>query len=119
MIIGIGFLTGILSGLFGIGGGIILVPLLVFLLGFQQSTASGISLVALLLPVGILGAYEYYRSGRLTVEHMRFGLIVAVGIFFGAFFGAKIAGWLPEVALRRSLAVLMAGVAVKVWLSTV
>ena len=59
-----GIATGVCSGLFGIGGGVILVPILVMLLKFPQQTASGISLIALLLPVGGLGVLEYYRAGK-------------------------------------------------------
>lgn len=114
----LGGITGILSGLFGIGGGIILVPLLVFLMGFTLPTASGTSLVALLLPVGALGAYEYYKAGKITLEHVKYGGLIAVGIFFGTFLGAKLATALPEVLLRKFLAVFLLLVAVRVWFST-
>ena len=115
IILGLGGITGIFSGLFGIGGGIILVPLLMFVLGYSQATASGTSLVALLLPVGLLGAVEYYRAGKIAPEHIRYGFMIAAGIFVGAFFGAKLATILPTHVLRKALSIFLAGVAIKVW----
>jgi len=114
----LGGITGILSGLFGIGGGIILVPLLIFLLGFSLPAASGTSLVALLLPVGALGAYQYFKAGKITADHIRYGGLIAIGIFFGTFAGAKVAGLLPELILRKLFAVFLFLVALKVWFST-
>ena len=63
----IGLLAGVLSGVFGIGGGVVIVPALIFLAGMLPITATGTSLAALLLPVGALGAYEYYRKGHLQI----------------------------------------------------
>ena len=114
----IGICTGILSGIFGIGGGVVLVPLLILFLGYEQHVASGTSLVALLLPVGLLGAIEYYRAGKLTPENVKFGFIIALGLFVGTFFGARIAVHLPADTLRRSFAVFLVLVAAKLWLST-
>ena len=113
----IGFLVGIFSGVFGVGGGVILVPILVLLFGYSQIAATGTSLVALLLPVGALGVYEYHRSGRLDYSNIRMGLIIAVGLFFGAFFGAKVAASLPEQVLRRSFAAFLVVIAGKLWWS--
>lgn len=113
----IGALVGVCSGIFGIGGGVILVPILVLGFGFAQITATGVSLTALLLPVGALGVWEYWRSGRLTSADVRVGLLIAVGIFLGTFVGARLAGHLPENVLRKGFAVLMAGVAIKLWLA--
>lgn len=111
----IGAAAGIASGLFGIGGGIIIVPALVLLFGFTQQAASGTSLVAFLLPVGILGVWQYYRSGLIGAEHLRFGLLIAAGIFVGTFFGARLAGMLsPEVG-RKVFAVFLLLVSAKLW----
>lgn len=110
-----GVLAGICSGLFGIGGGIVLVPFLVYVLGYSQVTASGTSLVALLLPVGLLGVLAYYQSGKIGPENIKAGLIIALGLFAGAYVGARIAIGLPELVLRRAFAVLIVFAAVKLW----
>jgi uncharacterized protein len=111
----IGVATGILSGLFGIGGGLIIVPALVWL-GFTQHAASGTSLVALLLPVGLLGVLEYYQSGKIGMDNIKFGLLIAVGLFVGAFFGSKISIAMSGNLLRKSFAVLMGFMAIRLWL---
>jgi hypothetical protein len=84
----IGFAAGIASGMFGIGGGAIIVPLLVILLGYSQVAANGTSLVALLLPVGIFACWTYYRAGKLRP---RIALACALGLALGFWFGARIA----------------------------
>lgn len=84
----IGFIAGIASGMFGIGGGAIIVPALVILLGYSQVAANGTSLVALLLPVGIFACITYYRAGKLIP---RIALACAAGLVLGFWFGARIA----------------------------
>ena len=111
----IGVAAGILSGLFGIGGGLIIVPALVWL-GFTQHAASGTSLVALLLPVGLLGVYEYYQSGKIGMDHIKFGLLIAVGLFIGAYFGSKISISISGDLLRKGFAVLLGFMAIRLWL---
>ena len=110
LLIGVG--AGVLSGLFGIGGGVVIVPALIFISGFAPVTATGTSLGALLLPVGALGAYEYYRKGHLQIGA---SLWVAVGLFFGAWLGAKLANQLTPVQLRRGFAVFLVLVAGRMW----
>ncbi len=109
----IGLAAGVLSGLFGVGGGLIIIPGLLFL-GFTQHEASGTSLVALLLPVGILGAMEYYLSGKIAVDHVRYGLLIALGLFFGAFLGSKISVSIPSLVLKKSFGVLLFVVSLKI-----
>lgn len=94
----LGVVAGVLSGLFGIGGGIVIVPALVMFGRMDLKHASAVSLGALLLPVGILAAHEYYREGYLKVSH---SLFIAVGLLFGALGGAKIAMGLEPVILKR------------------
>ena len=110
----IGVAAGVLSGLFGIGGGVVIVPALLYVARMSQITATGTSLGALLLPVGALGAWEYYRTGDLDV---RAALMIAIGLFFGAFFGAKLAHLLTAVQLKRAFAVFLVLVAVRIWTS--
>ncbi|NTU97962.1 MAG: sulfite exporter TauE/SafE family protein [Chlorobiaceae bacterium] len=110
-----GILAGILSGMFGVGGGIIIVPLLMLAFGMPQLHATATSLVALLLPVGLFGVLEYYRSGKIPPENIRLGLFIAAGLFAGAFFGAKIALYLPGRILQKTFAVFLGIVALRLW----
>lgn len=112
--IAIGFFSGILSGLFGIGGGVVIVPALIFLARLTPLTATGTSLAALLLPVGALGAWEYYKKGHLDVPA---ALFVALGLFVGAWIGARLAQHLSPVQLKRAFAVFLVLVAGRMWFS--
>jgi uncharacterized membrane protein YfcA len=96
LIVGLG--AGVLSGMFGIGGGVIIVPALVALLHFDQKQAVGTSLAALLLPVSLGAVISYYQSGLLDLA---VALFVALGLVGGAFAGAKIALSLPSVTVKR------------------
>lgn len=113
----LGLVTGTLSGLFGIGGGVVIVPFLVLVYGLTQQTASAVSLVALLFPVGLLGVYEYYRTGFLSSPNIQMGLCIASGMFVGTFFGARIATQLPAETLRKIFAVFLVLIATKLWLT--
>lgn len=108
----IGLAAGVLSGVFGIGGGVVIVPSLIFLAKMAPITATGTSLAALLLPVGALGAYEYYRKGHLQLSS---ALWIALGLFLGVWFGAKIAHHLSPLQLRRAFAVFLVLVAGRMW----
>jgi uncharacterized membrane protein YfcA len=110
LLIGLG--AGLLSGVFGIGGGVVIVPALIFLGRMQMQTATGTSLAALLLPVGALGALAYYRAGHLDAQA---AVLVALGLFLGAGGGARLALLLPASTLRRAFAVLLALLAVRMW----
>lgn len=107
--IGIGLVAGVLSGLFGIGGGIIIVPALVFL-GLEQHVATGTSLAALLMPVGILGVFEFARRQQIKVPY---AAGIALGLIAGVYVGARIAGHVGGVTLRRSFAVLLIAAAAR------
>lgn len=110
----LGTLAGLLSGLFGIGGGLIIVPALTVFLKLEFKEAAGTSLAALFLPVGGLGAYTYWRDGQ--VNFLWAGLL-ALGLLVGAFFGARLALHVPSVALERAFGVLLiaTGVRFVVW----
>jgi uncharacterized membrane protein YfcA len=112
--IAIGFAAGILAGLFGVGGGLIIVPALVLLVHFTPITAIGTSLGALLLPVGALGVWEYYRRGHLNIPA---ALFIAIGIFVGALLGAKLAHQMSPFQLKRAFAVFLVLVAGRMWFS--
>lgn len=81
----LGLTSGVFVGLFGIGGGAIMVPAMVLLLGLDQKMASGTSLAAQILPIGLLGAIVYYRNGNLNIPH---ALLLAGGLLIGSLFGA-------------------------------
>jgi len=101
---GIGLLAGVLSGLFGIGGGIVIVPLLVLVVGLTTTQAAGTSLAALLLPVGALGALEYWRGGFVDLG---FAALLAVGLLVGAYLGARLGISLPVEVVQRGFGVLL------------
>ncbi len=109
----IGLGAGILSGIFGIGGGIVIVPALIYLAKFQPQQASGTSLAVLVLPVGaLIGAATYYRAGQLDIKA---ALIIAAGLAVGAAVGSQIATNVDPTMLRKGFAVMMAVMAVKMW----
>ena len=110
----IGLTAGVVSGLFGVGGAILIIPGLVLLLGLSQHAAQGTSLAALLLPVGFLGALQYYKRGEVNVPY---AAIIAIGLFFGAFLGAKLAGTMGDLALRRAFGVFLLLVAARLLFS--
>ncbi|HET7598885.1 MAG TPA: sulfite exporter TauE/SafE family protein [Gemmatimonadales bacterium] len=110
----IGFAAGILAGLFGIGGGLLIVPALVVVAHMPIKEATGTSLGALLLPVGLLGAIVYWRDGHMNVKA---ALLVAGGLFVGAYLGALLNQELRAAMLTRMFALLMAVVAVRLWFS--
>ena len=110
-----GVFAGILSGIFGIGGGVVIVPALVFLFRMPQLTATATSLVALLMPVGVLAVWEYHRVGAIGSSQIKWGFVISIGLFFGAFLGARIAPHLPESVLRKGFALLLVLVAGKLW----
>jgi uncharacterized protein len=111
----IGVLAGTASGLFGIGGGVLIVPMLIFFYKFPQHSATATSLVALLLPVGILGVWQYYNKGHIDMSHVKVGALIAVGMFAGALFGARIAVDLASGTLTKMFAVFLVIVAVRLW----
>lgn len=114
----LGVFAGTLSGIFGIGGGIIIVPMLLTFFGMHYHTATGTSLVALLLPVGLFGALQYFKSGKIGIPEILAGFLIAAGMFLGAFLGANIAMPIPETYLRKGFAVVLCAAAVKTWMSS-
>ena len=108
----IGVVGGILAGLFGIGGGVVIVPGLLLIERMKPETATGTSLAALLLPVGALGAWHYYRCGFVQV---RPAMWIAAGLTVGALIGANLGTKLPAHELQRAFALFLVVVAVHLW----
>jgi uncharacterized membrane protein YfcA len=113
--LGIGLAAGLLSGLFGIGGGVLIVPALILLAKLPPVVATGTSLGALTLPVVALGTWAYYQNGNINI---RASLLVALGLFVGAYFGAQLAQQLSPVMMKRAFAVFLVAVAVRLYWDT-
>ena len=114
MILLIGLVVGAFSGIVGIGGGILFIPALVYLLGMSQHKAQGTSLGALLLPVGLFAFMEYYRKGNAD---LRVALLLAAGFVVGGYFGAVGAQHISDLWLRRIFALLLMAVGGRMFFS--
>ncbi|HQW83530.1 MAG TPA: sulfite exporter TauE/SafE family protein [Ferruginibacter sp.] len=104
ILIMVGIAAGLLSGLVGVGGGIIIVPALIFFLGFSQKMAQGTSLGILLLPIGLLGVIQYYKQGYID---MRVVAIISLAFFVGSYFGSKIALSFSQETIKKIFAIFM------------
>ena len=107
----IGLLAGILSGSVGIGGGVIMVPLAIYFLGYTQHQAQGMSLAVLAVPVTLLAAYTYHSNGHEL--DWRYALIIAVAFVVGGIFGSKIAVNINQQMLKKVFGVILMVVAIK------
>jgi uncharacterized membrane protein YfcA len=110
----IGLAAGFLGGMVGIGGGVLIVPALVLMLGLSQHNAQGISLAMLLFPVGLLGVINYYKKGYVDFKYA--GLL-AVGFLIGSFVGSKFSLSLPQETVKKIFAVVMILLALKLLFS--
>lgn len=110
-----GLLAGFLSGMVGVGGGIIMVPMMVFALGLSQKTAQGTSLAVMMIPISIgVAVYNYYKQGEINVVY---ALIIAGFFAVGGFFGSKLALTIDQGIVKKIFAVLMVVVAIKMFFS--
>ncbi len=100
----IGLLAGLLSGLVGVGGGILIIPLLIMFLGFTQHQAQGTALFAMLPPIGILAAMNYYKEGFVKWEY---AVVIALAFVAGGYLGSKISLSLSPQTIRRLFGVVM------------
>lgn len=106
----IGLIAGVAGGFFGIGGAVIIIPMLIAVFGFDQQLAQGTSIMALLPPIGLLAVMKYYQQGNVKVA---IGLLVALGFFFGGFVGAHFAQKLHPDMMRRAFGVFLLFISVK------
>ncbi len=105
-----GLAAGVLGGMVGVGGGIIIVPCLVYFLAFSQHQAQGTSLALMLFPVGILGVFNYYKKGYVD---FRYAGLLAIGFVLGSYLGSKFSLSLPQDTVKKVFAIIMIVVAVK------
>lgn len=106
----IGLAAGLLSGMIGVGGGIVIVPALIYFLGMNQLQAQGTSLALMLPPIGIMAAYNYSKTGNLN---WKFALIIAVAFVLGGYFGSKISLSIPQHIVKKIFGGVMLFVAIK------
>lgn len=109
----IGLLAGVLSGLVGVGGGIIMVPMLVLLLGFSQHQAQGTSLTVLVVPVTALAVFNYYKEGYIN---WKYAAIIAIFFVVGSYFGSKLAVGIDQKMLKKIFGVVLIIIAGKMLL---
>ena len=109
----IGIAGGLLSGLLGLGGAIIIIPALVMLMGFSQEMAQGTTLMMMVFPVGAMAAFQYYQKGFVDIKA---ALIMAVFFFISGYFGAKFATQIPQEILKKSFAIMLVAIAIKIWI---
>lgn len=106
----LGLAAGILSGMIGIGGGIIVVPALVYFIGYSQHQAQGTTLFMFMLPIGILGVVNYYQAGQIEFKT---AFIMASTFFIGSFFGSKIAISIDQATLKKVFGIILFLVSLK------
>lgn len=109
----IGILAGILSGFVGVGGGIIVVPALIYFLGLTQFQAQGTSLAMMIPPIGILAVWNYYKADNLNVN---FAIVLAVSFVIGGYLGSKMSLKMPENRVKLIFGLIMLYVAIRmIW----
>lgn len=110
ILVAIGLLAGIVSGFIGVGGGIIVVPALIFFLGLSQHTAQGTSLLLMLPPIGILACYNYYKAGSVNVNY---AIVIAIFFILGGYLGSKLSLRLSPNIVKFSFGLLLLYVAIR------
>lgn len=108
----IGLLAGILSGFMGVGGGVIMIPLMILLLGYSQHEAQGTSLAVLAIPVTFLAAYNYYSAGHVN---WKFAVVMALAFVVGGYLGSKFAISLDQSVLKKIFGVVLLIAAIKLF----
>ena len=109
----IGLAAGTLGGMVGLGGGIIIIPAMVYLLGVDQRVAQGTSIAIMLPPIGLFAAYNYYKAGYINVKY---AIVIALTFFVGGYIGSKLSLALPEATVKKVFAGVMIITAVRmIW----
>jgi uncharacterized membrane protein YfcA len=110
ILLGIGIFAGILSGMIGVGGGIVIVPALIYFLGLTQMEAQGTSIALMLPPIGVLAAMNYQKTGNLE---WKYAMIIAITFVIGGYIGSKISLSIPQEIVKKIFASIMMIVAIK------
>ncbi|MCK9616573.1 MAG: sulfite exporter TauE/SafE family protein [Lentimicrobiaceae bacterium] len=105
----IGLAAGVFGGMVGLGGGVIMIPAMIYFLGVDQYTAQGTSLAVMLPPVGLFAVYNYYKAGSCD---LRYALIIALAFIIGGYFGSKISLNIPIATMKKIFAVALILIAV-------
>lgn len=108
----IGLIVGFFGGMFGVEGGVILIPALVYIIGMEQHTAQGTSVAILLPPIGIVAAYNYYKAGHINIKY---AIIIAITFIIGSYFGSILAVHLPDQVSKRIFAVILFLISIKMF----
>ena len=111
----IGLCAGILSGFMGVGGGVVMIPLMILLLGYDQHQAQGMSLAVLAIPVTFVAAYTYHSSGHTI--NWKYALVIAVFFVVGGYIGSKFAVSINQAMLKKIFAVILVIAAIKLFFS--
>lgn len=113
----IGLLAGTLSGFIGIGGGVVMVPALIFALGISQHEAQGLSITTMLLPIGALAFYNYYKSGQVTNQFIVYAGIIGFTFIIGGYFGSRLSLKLNPLLVKFLFGILMLYIGIKMMIS--
>ena len=114
ILIAIGLFAGAFSGVLGIGGGVIIIPCLVYFIKMSQHAAQGTTLALMLPPITLMSTYVYWKAGHVD---WKITLFVCLGFFVGSYFGGKIAVVLPSLVLKRVFAIFLIGLAINMLIS--
>jgi uncharacterized protein len=106
----LGLFAGFAGGLIGVGGGVIVIPALVLMMGMSQTMAQGTNLAVMIPPIGLLAAINYYKSGMINIKY---AIIIAIFSFIGGYFGSKLAVNIDQTLLKRIFGIFMLFVAYK------
>jgi hypothetical protein len=108
----IGLVAGVFSGMIGIGGAIIIIPALIYLLHLDQHTAQGTSLAIMLPPIGLLAVINYYKAGAIN---LKFALVIAMAFLIGGYFGSRFALNIPVDSIRKVFAIVLFLIALRMF----
>ena len=111
----IGLAAGIFGGMVGLGGGVIMIPAMIYFLGTSQISAQGTSLAVMLPPVGILAVMNYYKSGQVN---LKYAIIIAIAFTIGGYFGSKLALNIPVSVMKKIFAISLIAIAVRMLLKS-
>jgi uncharacterized protein len=111
----IGLAAGVFGGMVGLGGGVIMIPAMIYFLGMNQMSAQGTSLAVMLPPVGILAVMNYYKSGQIN---LKYALIIAIAFTIGGYFGSKIALNIPVSIVKKIFAFALIIIALRMFIKS-